>query len=108
MFLFHARDAWPLLIIMGVIVRRDRGSTAPDDAAATLMIRGKERQFDKRNSVRLSNSLGKQLRAEIAAGTQQTGEEALFQLIAADASGVGADVECRHYLAGCVIHRHRN
>jgi hypothetical protein len=30
--------------------------TAPDDAAATLMSQGKERQFIERDSVRLSNS----------------------------------------------------
>ncbi len=36
---------------------------AADDAAATLMSQGKQRQFAKGVSVRLSNSLSKQLGA---------------------------------------------
>ena len=82
----------PRFIIMGSSSGAGSKSTAPENAAATLMSQGKERQFSKRDSVRLSNTLGKQLRTEIATGTQQTGQEALLQFIAADPPRMGADV----------------
>src|SRR5690349_20316911 len=98
--------AWvPLLIIMGSPAGAGSRSTAPGGAGATLMRQGKERQFVKRESVRLSNSLGKQLGTEVTAGTQQARKETLLELAAADPTGVGTDVERRNHLTGSVVHR---
>ena len=69
------------------------------------MRQGKERQFVKRESVRLSNSLGKQLGTEVTTGTQQAGQETLLELAAANPTGVGTDVESRDHLAGSVVYR---
>jgi len=86
----HGRCLFSLLL--GSSPGNGARTAAPDDAAATLMIQGKERQFDKRDSVRLSNSLGEELRAEVATRAQKARQETLFQLVAADSAGVGTDV----------------
>ncbi|AKA26213.1 hypothetical protein PCL1606_47660 [Pseudomonas chlororaphis] len=53
---------WPLHYYRGVTRPLSRWLQWPDDAAATLMRQGKERQFARRVSVRLSNSLSTGLR----------------------------------------------
>ena len=48
------------------------------------------------------------MRTEVATGAEQARQKALFQLGAADTTGVGADIERRHHLAGGVVNRYGN